>query len=102
TVWGQNLGAKGELTIGGKPVTPVKTWTPTRIEFVVPKDAPTGSVALFALTELGDKVEAKFDVVLPPPVITSIAPEPAKVGDWVVIKGHDFGDKQPESLVKFF
>lgn len=102
SVWGKELGQSGKLSLAGKPVSPLTAWTPSRVEFVIPPDAPTGVTTITVHPDGKGALEIPFAVEDPPPELVQIDPERAKVGDWVTVKGKGLGEKKPDSKLSFY
>lgn len=102
SLWGKELGTRGSLGIKGKPVTEVKAWSATRVEFVVPIDAPYGQGAITVHPEGGGALEIPFTVEEAPPELLVVEPERAKVGDWVTLRGKGLGERKPDSKLSFY
>ena len=100
TVSGSGFGStqgSSTITLNENPLVPT-SWSNTRITFVVPNGAATGSVALSVAGLISN---VKTFTVKPTPTITSVSPTVAAVGMPVTITGTNFGSSQGSSTVKF-
>ena len=101
SIWGENLGTNGKLTVAGAEVAPV-VWSPSRIEFVIPAKMPAGDTS--AVLTIGGVPLAPLSikVLAQPPEISDVEPFRGRVGDVATLKGQNFGNGGPDSGVNFY
>jgi hypothetical protein len=86
-ITGSGFGAtpgSSTVSVGGKTVSTVYSWSATQIQVVIPSGATTGNVNV---TIAGTKSNNKSLTIVSAPAITSIAPNPSSVGTSVTITG---------------
>jgi hypothetical protein len=91
-ILGNTLGNAGAVSFNGAVVTSA-IWSPTEIVVTVPPGATSGTVSV-AIDGVTYTVTNNF-TVLPSPTITSISPTSATAGDFVTIRGVNFGNQDP-------
>jgi YD repeat-containing protein len=100
TIGGTNFGAtQGSSTVKFNDTTATPTsWSNTSISAPVPVGATTGPVVV---TVSGAASNGATFTVIPPPILSSLAPASAHIGDAVTISGANFLATQGGSTVKF-
>jgi hypothetical protein len=89
TLTGTNLGASGNVTIGGTPVT--SSWSSTSIVFTVPSFSP-GPYTVSATPSGGSALTTSFTVTsATDPALNGISPSAGPVGTSVTLTGSNLG-----------
>ena len=102
TISGTNFGATqgtSTVTFNGTAAT-ATSWSATSIGVTVPLGATTGNAVVTVAGQASNGVSFTV-IVLPPPSITSLAPNTGAPGTAVTINGANFGATQGSSTVTF-
>ena len=102
TISGTNFGATqgtSTVTFNGTAAT-ATSWSATSIGVTVPLGATTGNAVVTVAGQASNGVSFTV-IVLPPPSITSLAPNTGAPGTAVTISGANFGATQGSSTVTF-
>jgi len=97
SIYGSGFGnskTSSEFYINSIIATDIQNWSDSTISVTVPKGAKSGKV--FVIVDSVRSNEVNFSVMQ---YILSISPDSAKVGDQIIIKGTDFGNKRDTSTV---
>jgi hypothetical protein len=86
TIAGTNFGTGGRVTFNGTAAT-LTSWTPTSIVTPVPVGATTGPVVVTVNGVASHGISFR---VIPPPVLTSLAPSSTHLSDTVTLSGSNF------------
>lgn len=102
TINGKYFGSSstvGKVYFNSIVATDVVSWSDLKIEVKVPTNAQTGYVYVKVNNDESNKVN--FTLLDNKPIINSITPSTAKVGDIIKISGDNFGDNKTNGSIVF-
>lgn len=94
-----NSSTAGKVYFNSLAASEIVSWNDTKINVKVPNDAQSGYVYVKVNQDESNKVS--FTIINDNPVINSIVPSTAKIGDEVKISGDNFGDSKQNGYVNF-
>lgn len=102
TINGKYFGSSasvGKVYFNSIIASDIVSWSDTKIEVKVPANAQTGFVYVKVNNDESNKVN--FTLIDNKPIINSISPTTAKVGDIIKIIGDNFGDNKSNGSIVF-